>query len=184
MAEKIGLSWDVIPDLRRHFYQTYGTTMRGLQHHYNIDPDEYLAYVHDLPLETYLTPSPDLREMLLSLPQKRWIFTNADIDHAQRVINCLKLEGCFAGIIDVRAIEFACKPEVVAYQRALLIAREFDPQRCVILDDAISNLETAHATGFTTVLVGKNDGKLAYVDYSLPDLLSLPKVMPELWNPY
>ncbi len=58
-----------------------GTTMRGLQIHHQIDTDDYLAYVHDLPLHDYLYPNPQLRSLLTSLPQRRWIFTNADADY-------------------------------------------------------------------------------------------------------
>ena len=122
MAERLNIPQDKVPELRRSYYETYGTTLRGLQRHYQVDADDYLNYVHDLPLQEYLSPAPDFRAMVLSLPQKRWVFTNADDDHARRVLAILGLSDCFAGIIDVRAIAFACKPEPVAYHRALALA--------------------------------------------------------------
>jgi len=181
MAERVGLSWDVIPEKRRMFYETYGTTLRGLQVHYQVDPDDYLDYVHDLSLENYLQPSPRLRSLLMSLPQCRWIFTNADADHAQRVLNILEIQDCFEGIIDVRAVDFACKPEVIAYQRALTLAGESDAAKCVLLDDSPPNLEAAHQLGFTTVLVGGNGTADQVVDYRVGDLLTLPAIIPNLW---
>ncbi len=39
---------------------TYGTTLKGLQIHNKVDTDEYLAYVHNVPLENlYQTQSTD-----------------------------------------------------------------------------------------------------------------------------
>ena len=69
MHERLGLSWEEIPLIRQTYYENYGTTLRGLQQHYQVDAEEYLAYVHDLPLEHYLQPAPELRKLLLSLPQ-------------------------------------------------------------------------------------------------------------------
>jgi putative hydrolase of the HAD superfamily len=57
MAERLGLPRDEIPAIRHLYYTTYGTTLRGLQRHYQVDSDDYLAYVHDLPLERYLQPA-------------------------------------------------------------------------------------------------------------------------------
>ncbi|HLE13303.1 MAG TPA: hypothetical protein VI776_01040, partial [Anaerolineales bacterium] len=60
MHERLGLSPEVTPELRRSYVDNYGTTLRGLQIHYQVDPWEFLAYVHDLPLEVYLQPDPYL----------------------------------------------------------------------------------------------------------------------------
>ena len=182
MAEKLGLPVEEIPTLRRMYFQTYGTTLRGLQIHYNVDADDYLSYVHDLPLHEFLQPAPELRRMVLSLPQQRWIFTNADADHAKRVLTILGLEECFHGIIDVRAIEFACKPELIAYQRALALAGNPDSKQCVLLDDSVTNLAPAHQLGFTTILISQNGDSIPAVDHTIPGLLALPRVIPELWE--
>ena len=181
MSERMGLPEDRVPILRRKYYETYGTTLRGLQKHHSVDPDDYLAYVHDLPLENYLQPALDLRDMLLSLPQRKWIFTNADDAHARRVMAVLRVEDCFDGIIDVRALKYACKPEQEAYRQAMILAGEADPQRCVLLDDSPVNLAPARRLGFVTVLVGSDSDHPA-ATYHMPDLLSLHKVMPELWK--
>lgn len=182
MVEKIGLPEVDVPALRRSYYEIYGTTLRGLQTHHQVDAEDYLAYVHNLPLEDYLQPSQKLRSMLLSLPQSCWIFTNADDEHANRVLDYLYLSDCFDGIIDVKAIDFACKPELVAYQRALTLSGNPDPQGCVLLDDAALNLITAREMGFTTVLVNSNDHFHQAAVHTIPELSVLPDVMPELWQ--
>jgi putative hydrolase of the HAD superfamily len=182
MVERMGLPAEEVPALRATYYKKYGTTLRGLQRHYQVDSDDYLAYVHNLPLDHYLKPAPQLRSLLASLPQQRWIFTNADADHARRVLATLEVADCFDGIIDVRAIQFACKPEPVAYQRALALAGNPPPAQCVMLDDSLSNLGGARQMKITTVLVGKNGNSDPAADYVVSDLLKLPLVLPELWK--
>lgn len=181
LVDPLGFSPDETQDIALSYYQIYGTTLRGLQLNHNVDADEYLAYVHDLPIEEYISPDVELQKMLSSLPQMKWILTNSDANHANRVLEVLRLEGFFTGIIDVRALDFLCKPEREAYQRAMEIADISEPTNCVFFDDSIRNLVPAHEIGFTTVLVGTNE-KHAGADYSVTNLLDLPQVFPQLWD--
>ncbi len=181
LRDPLGFHPNEIQDIRQSYYETYGTTLRGLQTHHEVDENDYLAYVHDIPLEEYISPDPQLRKMLESLPQKKWIFTNADADHAMRVIKALDIDDCFSGIIDVRALGFLCKPDHQAYQRALDLVGEPDPHQCVLLDDSLRNLKPAHQVGFTTVLVGQ-DGEHPEANYSIINLKDLPRVFPQLWS--
>lgn len=181
MHERLGMSWEVIPNLRRHYFETYGTTLRGLQLHHQVNADDYLAYVHDLPLHEFIQPDPELRQMLTTLPLRRFIFTNADYDHANRVLQTLEIADCFEGIIDVRAIHFYCKPESQAYQIALEIAQVKDPQKCIYLDDSLVNLIAARKMGLYTVLVGY-DGGDTQVDLSINQVKELRSKLPALWE--
>lgn len=180
LLDPLGFDPSEIQELRQTYYETYGTTLRGLQLHHEVNEDDYLAYVHDLPLEQYIAPDPQLRSLLESLTQKKWIFTNADADHARRVLQVLGIEDCFSGIIDVRALGFLCKPDRQAYVRALELAGETNPEKCVLLDDSIRNLIPAHQAGFTTVLVGSQQHHQA-ADYSIENLKDLPQVFNQLW---
>jgi putative hydrolase of the HAD superfamily len=181
MQRLIDLPLPEIVSIRQGYLEQYGTTLRGLQSHYDVDRDEYLAFVHDLPLENYIQPDPDLRDMLLSLPQQRWIFTNADANHAGRVLKIIGVDDCFSGIIDIRAIDFACKPDKIAYQRALGISGDRDPRQVIIFDDSARNLAPAHEMGFYTILVGKN-GIHQSADKTIRSLHMLKECMPELWG--
>ena len=119
--------------------------------------------------------------MLYSIPARRWVFTNSDIDHAERVLARLGIDDCFEGIVDIWAMEPHCKPQPEAYQTALALSKTTDPKTCVFLDDSVQNLVAARKLGFFTVLVGKN-GHDDTVDRSLERLEDLPAVMPELWG--
>lgn len=180
MAERLGLPLEIIPELRRRYFTTYGTTLRGLQKHHQVDADDYLAYVHDLPLENYIQPAPDLRTLLKELSQRRFIFTNADADHAMRVLKILRIQDCFDGIIDVRSLEFACKPEVEAYERALALAGNPPAQNCAMLDDSAINLAAAKRLGMTTILVRRDHDSSSEADYAVSSILELRQILPQL----
>jgi putative hydrolase of the HAD superfamily len=181
MQVRLGFPAEEVPIIRKHYFETYGTTLRGLQKHHQVDSDEYLAYVHDLPLREFISPDPELRYLIQSLPQKKWIFTNADADHAERVLEILELEGCFDGIIDVRALGFLCKPDPEAYRRALALAGGPIPTGCLLLDDSPRNLEPAFKSGFRTVLVGSAEPN-PFAQFSVRTPKELPRIMPELWQ--
>jgi len=183
LVERMGFPEEEVPSLRRRYFETYGTTLRGLQIHHQVDSDEYLAYVHDLPLNQFIQPAPALRELILSLPQPRWIFTNADNAHAGRVLSILGLTDCFNGVIDVRRLGFACKPEPQAYHLAMELAGESDPTRCVMFDDSARNLAPAHAIGFTTVLVRAGVQSDPAASLCISNLLELPQAFSDLWKP-
>ena len=110
MREEIGLSQEEIPAIRDRYWRTYGTTLEGLRIHHGIDPDDYLSYVHRIPLDEYLSKDPELDSLLRELPQKLWIFTNADRRHAEAVLDALEIRENFDGIVDLLAMDFAIKP--------------------------------------------------------------------------
>jgi len=181
MHEKLGIAQEEIPTLRVRYLETFGTTLRGLQHAYDVDAEDYLAYVHNLPLEKYIAPNPELRQMLLSLPLKRWIFTNADSNHARRVLHLLHLSDCFHGIIDVRALGFINKPDPSAYHLALDFAGEIIPEHCILIEDSSRNLAPAKTMGFTTVLISSRPSDPS-ADHVIPYINDLKSILPDLWR--
>lgn len=181
MQALLGLPSADINRLREEYMAQYGTTLRGLQAHYHVDTEEYLAYVHDLPLRSYIGPDPNLHDLLLSLPQRRFIFTNADTNHARRVMDVIGVTDCFDGIIDIEALQFISKPDPAAYWRALELAGEPDPSHCVLFEDSAHNLAPARQMGFLTILVGDRPATPA-AQHIIHNLHQLPAALPELWN--
>ena len=181
MLERLKIPPEQVQVIRRQYFETYGTTLRGLQIHYQVDADDFLAYVHDLPIETVIAPDPALRNVLQSLSLPKWIFTNADANHAGRVLSALGVSDCFNDIIDIRSMGFVCKPDPKAYRIALERAGECEPERCVYLDDATRNLAPAFEMGFFTVLVSA-DGNDTVARRTIARPHDLPQIIPELWN--
>ncbi|KAM4069962.1 hypothetical protein ACJW30_12G128400 [Castanea mollissima] len=100
MLQHLHMDESVVPRMCLELYKEYGTTMAGLKAlGYEFNDDEFHAYVHGrLPYDV-LKPDPVLRNLLLSMPQRKIIFTNADKAHVSQVLSRLGLEDCFEGII-------------------------------------------------------------------------------------
>ncbi len=179
LRERLGFPPEAIDAVREKYFREYGTTLRGLQINHQVDMDDYLAYVHDVPLEQYLRPDPRLRAALEALPARKFIFTNADCAHAGRVTRALGLEGVFDGCIDVHVIAPYCKPMPEAFEKALAAAGNPEPRACVLLDDQARITRAARALGMYTVLVGKDDPG-ADADLALPSLADLPVRLADL----
>lgn len=159
MLEEMGLPPEEVPELRRRLWKQYGTTLRGLQVEYEVDMGDYLDYVHDVPLEDLIPANPELAEILQTLPQRKFIFTNAYAAHAKRVMDHLDVTNQFEGIIDINAMMPHCKPQAEAYKKVLSIAHDV-PENCLLVDDSPNNLATAKVLGMATVSIGvhRHDG--------------------------
>lgn len=183
LTEVMGFSLEEQAALRDRYFQEYGTTLRGLQIHHKVNAQEFLDYVHDVPVDAYIKPSHELEILLEELPQKKWIFTNADDAHAARVLNALGLNTCFDGIIDIHKLNYACKPLPQAYETALQMAGVDKPQECVFVDDMPRNLVPAKAMGFYTVLIDENGlaGSEEIWDCKVERVTDLRQAVPGLW---
>ena len=183
MRERFNLSPKEADALRQRYFQTYGTTMRGLQINHHIDPDEFLHYVHDIPLDQFLGPNPELDAVLASLPQAKIIFTNASREHAEAVLAVLGIRRHFVQIVDVRDMDYESKPHAVAYRRICELL-DVPPNQCLLVEDNVRNLAPAKALGMTTVLVG--DGSQAgsdIVDYAIGRVEDIQRVLVEILSP-
>jgi putative hydrolase of the HAD superfamily len=154
MIERVGIPENDVPFLREQYFKMYGTTLRGLQERHHVDKDDYLAFVHDLPLRDYLTPNPIVREVISSLPTRNLIFTNADVPHAQRVLAALQLDDLFDAVVDVNAIAPYCKPMPESFAIAMDFADEPDPRKCVMIDDLPRTTRAALNIGMASLLYG------------------------------
>jgi pyrimidine 5'-nucleotidase len=176
MRDRLGIPESDIPFLREQYFKMYGTTLRGLQERHEVDKDEYLAFVHDLPLQEYLTPNPVVREVIAALPTRNLIFTNADTAHAWRVLAMLQLEDLFETVVDVNAVAPYCKPMPESFAIAMDLADEPDPRRCVMIDDLPRTTRAALNVGMASLLYGcekaTEDASGVFTDWThLPILL-------------
>lgn len=111
-------------ELHHRYYTEYGLAISGLVLHHKIDPLEYNKKVDDaLPLDTVITPDPKLRKFLEDIDKskvKLWLFTNAYITHAKRIVRLLGVEDLFEGITfcDYGKVPFVCKPHEEMYAKA------------------------------------------------------------------
>ncbi len=178
MTQKVGLPADDALEKKRYYYQHYGTSLRGLMVEYHIDPLEYLKFVHDLNPGDFLGPSPPLDAMLGEIPLPKVIFTNADLSHAERVLNTLQVRSHFERIIDIDTVKYQCKPDPLAYSLALNLLG-VPGEYCIMVDDTARNLLPAKDLGMTTILIG-GDSKTSAIDYVAPTIFHVGRVVKDL----
>ena len=176
MLDRLHIPAGQVRTMRRQYFEQYGTTLRGLQANYTFEMADYLAYVHDVPLADYIQPNPALRSALEVISARKFIFTNADVNHAKRVLSVLQLEDCFDDIIDVVAIDPYCKPMPQSFAIALKAAGESDPRRCAMIDDMPRTTRAAREQGLYAILYGAA-GTHPDSDATLTDWPQLPGLL-------
>jgi putative hydrolase of the HAD superfamily len=173
MAERVGIPAERVAALREQYFVAFGTTLNGLRANHGVDPDEYLAFVHDIPLDRLLAEDLQLQAMLARLPQRKVIFSNADRAHAGRVLERLGVAHNFEQIIDIHSLGYINKPDLDAYRRALALLGTASAQECAIIDDQLRNLLPPKALGMRTVWVHPAGGEPG-ADYHIRSILNLP----------
>ncbi len=179
MCEVVGIPSHEVDGLRRHYWQQYGVTLQGLIRHYDIDPEDYLVYVHDVDIASRLDPDPHLRQTLQELTQRRMVFTNGSICHANRVLTTLGIDDLFEEIFDIRVAAYQPKPFPEPYQ-AVLDTLGAAAKECVMVEDTRKNLQTAKKLGMATVLVGAGDTP-DYVDSHIPAVTRIGQTL-QTWS--
>lgn len=151
MMRLFGLDAISLRALQKHYYQRYGTTLRGLMIEHAIDAEVYLRFVHDIDRSS-LAHNHSLAEAIAALPGRKLILTNGSRHHAIETAKQLGIDHLFEDVFDIIAADFIAKPEEGAYER--FFARlGVDPGRAALFEDIPRNLVVPHARGMTTVLV-------------------------------
>lgn len=153
--------------LRRKYWQEYGTTLAGLMHVHNIDPDPYLHEVHQLDL-SHIEEAPNLRKAISDLPGRKIIYTNGSRAHGERVSSARGLDGVFDAIYGVEDAGYTPKPDLSAFQKVFAVDG-VDTKRAAMFEDDVRNLEIPHKLGMNTVLVGPEE-TASHIQHQTEDL--------------
>jgi putative hydrolase of the HAD superfamily len=181
MHQKLSIPFDQVSTIREEFFKKYGTTLRGIQNNYDINPEEYLNYVHDVPVKDFLKQDIELQEIMKTDDTPKWILTNSDKNHSKRVMDALGISEFFEGIIDVWSTDFKPKPEEVFFETALNITVATNPGSIIFFDDIAHNVLGAQNFGFNSVHVGNGiipDG----IKYHIERIHDYKKILVELNN--
>jgi pyrimidine 5'-nucleotidase len=163
MIKKLNYDPELVSIARNELFLEFGTTLRGLQSVHQINPQEYLSYVHDIPLSEFLKPNLKLKTVLKTYPQKKVVFTNSDRWHTDRILSTMGIREEFQQIVDILDVTPYCKPMREAFEIALEIFEIKDPATCLMVDDNIRNINTAKTIGMQTLWIAKENQK----DFSL-----------------
>ncbi len=160
--------------LQSKMFRKYGTTLRGLMVEYDLVPERFLHYVHDIDVSD-ISSNPRLRSLIARLPGRRIIFTNGSIRHAERITNQLGVLDLFGDIFDIVASEFIPKPDPRPYN-AMIKRFNIDPKSSIMIEDMAKNLIPAAALGMITVWLqhdrdwSKEGAEGDHINYKIDDL--------------
>jgi len=176
VQEKLGVDPLAARRVRKDFLWEFGTTLRGLMHHHGVSPDEYLEFVHDVPISEIVPPRPELTAMLSSLPGRRVVFTNGSESYARRVLAALGVSDLMDGIYGIEFMEYVAKPSPYPYGK-LLRANGVNPEDSLFCEDLRENLFPARELGMFTVWVG--GGEEGFPAHAvIEDVCDLPRILP------
>lgn len=179
MEEIVGIAADDVDPLRRYYWQEYGVTLQGLIRHFDVDPEAYLHYVHDVDVSSRLDADPVLAAILAALPQRKAVFTNGSAAHAERVLAALGIRQEFEAVFDIRIANYLPKPFRAPYEQ-IIAQLTVAPSECVMIEDVALNLEPAKALGMTTVLVGGCDALPPFVDLRIDNIHEIAAALQRL----
>lgn len=99
------------------------------------------------------------QKMLKNLPGQKVLFTNGHPSHMDKFLKHLGLEDSFDEKIavdenDIKQNRFKPNPDIY---HEIIQKMNTKPNQCVMFEDNLHNLKTAHEIGMGTVLVNAND---------------------------
>ncbi|EPZ31299.1 pyrimidine 5-nucleotidase [Rozella allomycis CSF55] len=187
-TSKMGMTEEEAIKTSTKYYLDYGLAIRGLLKHHQICPVDYDEFVDGgLPLDSILKPDSQIKSMLNRLKTRKWVFTNAGLKHAKRVLRLLEIEDQFEGITycDYTKIDFPCKPESSAFEKAMAEAKISDPSKCILVDDSYNNIKKATQMGWTGIHIVEFDKDVKNPPagkHLIHKLSDLENELPQLFN--
>lgn len=179
ISKKLNLSLEKAKELQTNYFHKYNTSLNGLMIHHDINPQEFLKYVHDINLD-FLKKDLKLRKELIELKTKKFVFTNGSHEHASNITKTLGIRDLFDGFFDITDCNFIPKPSIEPYKK-LIDKFNIKPSETVFIEDIAINLEPAKKLGMKTVWLknneywGKKDSDKKFVDLKIENLSSFLK---------
>ena len=157
VADFLNVDLDEAARRRRERLPLFSTTLEWLRSEGLTDIEGYFKKVHPDNEADELPFDGALRPFLLSIEQKKIVFTNAPREHAQRVLSKLKIADLFDAVVDIRDCSLRGKPYASSYKMAL--------EKCggtiddtIFLDDQYKYTDGFVSLGGTALLVGNKNG--------------------------
>lgn len=168
VSRTLGVSREVADAMRADYWAKYGTTLAGLINEHGIDPEPYLAEVHDIDFSV-LPPDPVLARNIAALPGRKIVYTNGARPYALNVLRARALDGIFDAVYGVEHAGYRPKPEQAAFE-AVFALDNLSPAQGAMFEDDIRNLAVPHALGMQTVHVGPDPLPAPHIHHHTSDL--------------
>ena len=176
ISEKFNVDLIEAKKIQKDYFYEYGTTLSGLMKKKNINPYEFLEFVHAIDI-SWLPKDKLLREELIKIKEKKYIFSNGSHAHIENVTKQLGIDDLFDGAFDITDANFVPKPHRAPYMK-LIEKFKLDPKKSILIEDIAHNLEEAKNLGMKTCWLendetfAKKDADKPYIDYKINNLPS------------
>ena len=174
ISNKLNVDLKKAKELQTNYFHKYNTSLNGLMIHHEIDPKEFLDFVHDIDL-SFLEKDTALRHELENINLRKFVFTNGSHDHVKHITSTLGIDDQFDGIFDIVDAEYHPKPEAKAFD--LMIEKfKIDPKETLYIEDIAKNLSIGKERGTITAWLindeewGKKESNKEYIDYKIENL--------------
>ena len=174
ISNKLNLNLEKAKELQTNYFHKYNTSLNGLMIHHDIDPEDFLNYVHDIDL-TFMKKDLVLKNELENLKTKKFIFTNGSKNHAKNITKHLGIDDLFDGLFDIVDAEFSPKPTAKAFD--LMIKKfKINPKETLYIEDIAKNLSIGKERGTITAWLvnneywGKKESDKEFIDYKIENL--------------
>ena len=175
LRRRFTLDDERLREMRLGYLREHGTTLRGLMLEAEVDPQEYLVFIHDVPLESRVHGNPELDRLLSAISVGKAVLTNSPREHAARVLHAVGVDQYFEHIFGIRAPDYIGKPDARAYEYALNTLK-VGAEECLFVDDSPFNMRGAQRLGMHTVQVGEGAGVIEG-DYLIEGIAELERVL-------
>ena len=175
LRRHFGLDEAGADEMRRFFWERYGTTLKGVTRHHGHDPRRFMRETHHFPqLDAMVVGENALRHALARLGGTRLVFSNAPRHYVEGVLRVLGVARLFDAVYTIESTRYRPKPAFQGF-RVLLRAHDLSPRRCALIDDQLENLRTAKRLGMGTVWVSREARRVAFVDLRIGSVTQLPR---------
>jgi len=181
ISKKLDIDLLDAKELQKKYFYENGTTLSGLMKYDKIDPYEFLEFVHNIDI-SWLPKDLLLRQELIKIKEKKYIFTNGSHSHVKNVTKQLGIEDLFDGAFAITDADFIPKPNIESYKK-MIKKFDLDPKKSILIEDIAHNLEQAKNLGMKTCWLennetfAKKDADKSYIDYKIK---SLPSFLQEI----
>src|SRR5437868_2812126 len=138
IADRLDLSEKAALAVQKTYFREHGTTLRGLMTVNQVNPHDFLDYVHEIDLSC-VPADQVLVEALARLPGRKIVHTNGSVRHAERLLDHLGIAASFCGIVDIAAAGYEPNPGLAGY-RELLRRHQVTPSTALMIEDRARNL--------------------------------------------
>jgi putative hydrolase of the HAD superfamily len=181
ISKKLDIDLLEAKELQKKYFYENGTTLSGLMRYDKIDPHEFLEFVHNIDI-SWLPKDLLLRQELIKIKEKKYIFSNGSHFHVENVTKQLGIEDLFDGAFAITDADFIPKPNIESYKK-MIKKFDLDPKKSILIEDIAHNLEQAKNLGMKTCWLenndtfAKKDADKPYIDYKIK---SLPSFLQEI----